>query len=266
MITVQQYVRPQTPEEAYQLNQNKRNRIIGGMLWVKMSSARVNTAIDLCDLGWDTIEESEDAFRIGAMVSLRTLELHEGLNRYTGGALAKAVRDIVGTQFRNMATIGGSIFGRFGFSDVLTLFLALDTDVELYRGGTVPLAQFVHMKRDRDLLMGIVVKKSPLVVSYQAVRNTRTDFPTLTCALAGSEDGYRVAIGARPGRAMLLHDEEGILAGELTEKKIRAFADYAAMHTPTESNVRAGAEYRTHLVRVLCRRALCEVGGTMHGN
>ena len=53
MITIQQYVRPQTLEEAYQLNQNKRNRIIGGMLWLKMSNARIHTAIDLCDLGLD---------------------------------------------------------------------------------------------------------------------------------------------------------------------------------------------------------------------
>jgi CO/xanthine dehydrogenase FAD-binding subunit len=115
MITIQQYVRPQTLEEAYQLNQNKRNRIIGGMLWLKMSNARIHTAIDLCDLGLNTIEESEDVFHIGAMVTLRDLELHEGLNRFTNGAVAKAVHDIVGTQFRNMATVGGSVLAASAF-------------------------------------------------------------------------------------------------------------------------------------------------------
>ena len=34
-----------------------------------------------------------------------------------------------------MSTVGGSIWGRYGFSDVLTLFLAMDTWVELYKGG-----------------------------------------------------------------------------------------------------------------------------------
>ena len=32
MITIQKYVRAQSLEEAWQLNQNKRNRILGGML------------------------------------------------------------------------------------------------------------------------------------------------------------------------------------------------------------------------------------------
>lgn len=85
MITIQKYVRPQSLEEAYQLNQNRRSRIIAGMLWTKMSSGAVNTAIDLCDLGLDTIEETDKQFSIGAMVTLRQIEQHEGLNAYTGG-------------------------------------------------------------------------------------------------------------------------------------------------------------------------------------
>ena len=59
---------------------------------------------------------------IGARVTLRELEQHVGLNTYTHDAVKNAVKDIVGVQFRNMATIGGSIWGRFGFSDVLTVF------------------------------------------------------------------------------------------------------------------------------------------------
>ena len=132
MITIQKYVRAQSLEEAWQLNQNKRNRILGGMLWMRLGKGTVGTAIDLCDLGLDIIEETEDQFSIGAMATLRDLELHEGLNTYSANALRNAVKDIVGVQFRNMATVGGSIWGRFGFSDVLTVFLALDSYVELY--------------------------------------------------------------------------------------------------------------------------------------
>ena len=73
MITIQNYVRPKSLEEAWELNQKKRNRVIGGMLWLKMGRGSVGTAIDLCDLGLDTIEETEDAFSVGAMVSLRQL-------------------------------------------------------------------------------------------------------------------------------------------------------------------------------------------------
>ena len=80
MMNIQKYVRAQSLEEAWQLNQNRRNRVIGGMIWLKMSSASINTAIDLCDLGLNTIEETDEAFSIGAMVTLRELEKHEGFN------------------------------------------------------------------------------------------------------------------------------------------------------------------------------------------
>ena len=46
-------------EQAYELNQKKRNCIIGGMLWLKMGSRMVPTAIDLSTLGLNTIEENE---------------------------------------------------------------------------------------------------------------------------------------------------------------------------------------------------------------
>ena len=62
MFTIQNYVRAQSLEEAWELNQKKRNRVIGGMLWLKMGRGSVQTAIDLCDLGLDTIEETEDTF------------------------------------------------------------------------------------------------------------------------------------------------------------------------------------------------------------
>ena len=137
MITIQKYVRAQSLEEAWQLNQNKRNRILGGMLWLRLGKGSVNTAIDLCDLGLDTIEETEEAFSIGAMATLRDLEMHEGLNAYSSNAVRNAVKDIVGVQFRNMATVGGSIWGRFGFSDVLTVFLALAVVLLLFLRGIV---------------------------------------------------------------------------------------------------------------------------------
>lgn len=261
MMTIKNYVRAQSLEEAYQLNQKRSSRVIGGMVWLKMTKSNVGTAIDLCDLGLDKIEETEDAFSIGAMVSLRELECHESFNAYTCGAAKKAVEDIVGVQFRNCATVGGSIFGRFGFSDVLTFFLTTDCWVELYKGGLVPLKEFAAMKKDRDILVRLIVKKRPGKFVYTAMRNARTDFPILTCAVSEMDGTYRAAIGARPARAILLADEQGLLAGGITEESAAAFANWAAASVPTGSNVRGSAAYRTHLVQVLCRRAMMELGG-----
>ena len=121
--------------------------MLGGMIWLKMENINVGTAIDLSGLGLDTIEETETEFRIGAMASLRALELHEGLAAYTNGAMRESVRHIVGVQLRNLATVGGSLYSRFGFSDVLTMFLAMDSYVELYKGGIVPLEDFAKKGR-----------------------------------------------------------------------------------------------------------------------
>lgn len=250
MITIQKYVRPQTLEEAWQLNQSRRNRILGGMLWLRLGKGSVGTAIDLCDLGLDAIEETPEEFSIGAMATLRDLETHAGLNTYTQNAVANAVKDIVGVQFRNMATVGGSIWGRFGFSDVLTVFLALDSYVELYKGGILPLREFAAMKKDNDILVRLIVKKTPCKVVYTAMRNQRTDFPVLTCAVACRDGACWASIGARPGRAILLRREQK-----------EGFAAFVAENTPTEGNMRGSAAYRTHLVQVLAERSLQELGG-----
>ena len=250
MITIQKYVRAQSLEEAWELNQSKRNRIIGGMLWIRLGSGSVNTAIDLSGLGLNTIEETDEEFSIGAMATLRDLEMHEGLNTYTNGAVANAVKDIVGVQFRNMATVGGSIWGRFGFSDVLTVFLAMDSYVELYKGGIIPLEQFAKMKKDNDILVRLIVKKTPCQVVYTAMRNQRTDFPVLACAVAKMNGEYRASIGARPARAILIRSE-----------RAEDFASFVAQNAPTEGNLRGSAAYRTHLIKVLVERSMGKLGG-----
>ena len=270
MITIRNYKKAESLEEAWRLNQQKSNRIIGGMLWLKMGKGTVQTAIDLSGLSLDQIEETEGAFRIGCMVSLRQLELHAGLDAYTGGAMKEALRHIVGVQFRNLATAGGSIFGRFGFSDVLTMFLAMDSYVELYKGGIVPMREFAGGGFDRDVLVRILVRKLPASFHYSSVRNTRTDFPVLTCAAARFDTetvpDHRFAIGARPGRAIVIEDGDGILSGgfsayESREEQARAFGEYAAAHVPAGSNMRGSAGYRKHLVKVLTQRAVLQMGG-----
>ena len=86
MRVIREYKRAESLEEAWQLNQKKSNRVLGGMVWLKMGKMQIGTAIDLSSLGLDTIEETGEEFRIGCMVTLRDLELDPGLNSYTDGA------------------------------------------------------------------------------------------------------------------------------------------------------------------------------------
>ena len=97
--------------------------------------------------------------------------------------------------------------------------------------------------------------------AYESMRNSKTDFPVLACAAGNWAGQTRVVIGARPARAMVLTDEQGILKNGITEETAAAFAAYAAANTPTSGNIRAGAAYRTHLIEVLTKRALLGLGG-----
>ena len=158
MFRAKDYRRAESLEEAYTLNQKRSNVLVGGMMWLKMGNGQKGTVIDLSGLGLDGIEEDGEQFSIGCMCSLRKLETHEGLNTYFGGIFRECTRHIVGTQFRNGATVGGSMAGRFGFSDILTCLLVTDAYVELYKGGTVPLARFAREGCGRDILVRVLVK------------------------------------------------------------------------------------------------------------
>lgn len=274
MFYYNQYVRAQSLDEAYELYQKKPNFVLGGMLWLKMKNKTLGTAIDLCDLGLDQIDEDENEFRIGAYATLRQIETHEALNAYTHGAIAESVRHIVGVQFRNVATVGGSIWGRFGFSDVMTIFRALGAKVQLHKAGIMDLDEFAALPRTtRDVLVSVIVPKNAKGIVYLSQRNQSTDFPVLTCAVANRSGRYVAVIGASPYMAEPVWDEDGILDcladaktdgnaaltdNSETNAKIDKFAEYVAEHIRFGSNIRAGAEYREIICRVLTRRAVAQ--------
>jgi CO/xanthine dehydrogenase FAD-binding subunit len=249
MLKIKNYVKVQSLEEAYTLYQKKANRIIGGMVWMRMCDYNIATAIDLSGLGLDQIEETESEFSIGCMTTLRQIELHEGLNAYTQGAVCDAVKDIVGVQLRNLATVGGSLYGRYGFSDVLTVFSVLDSYVELYKGGIIPLKEYAKRDYDRDILVRLIIKKTPLKVAFECVRNTRTDFSVLNCAVAVNGKKAYIAVGARPLKAEVI---EGNTSDNLPEKAVKELK--------FESNMRGSEEYRKKLCQVLIKRALTKCG------
>ena len=255
MLTIRQYIRPASLEEAYALAQKRNNVVLGGMGWLSLQKRSVGTAIDLCDLGLDTIQETEDHYRIGAMVTLRDLEQHPGLHALSHGAIAESLKGIVGVQFRNSATVGGSVWARFGFSDVTTILMALEAKVELYKAGTMTMAEFAAKPRtERDILVAVTVPKGARKICYLSQRNTKTDIPVLTCAVVRRAGETFAVVGACPRNAAVYHDD-GTLQGVITEESARAFGERTAAQAVFGSNSRAGADYRRKVAAVLVRRA-----------
>lgn len=254
MIQARNYVKAESLQEAYEVNQKKGTQIVAGMLWLKMGNRTKQTILDLSGLELDYVTENEEEFSIGCMTSLRALETHERLNEEFFGIFRECTRHIVGVQFRNTATVGGSVFGRFGFSDILTCLLALDTYVEFYHEGLVPLAEFAartQLLSERDILVRIVIKKDGRKAVYQSQRLTKTDFPQIACCVAKKDDMWYVSVGARPERAECRKIP--------VDGDIVAAAKAAAESFSYRSNVRAGAEYRKALAEIYIRRAMNEI-------
>ena len=117
------------------------------------------------------------------------------------------------------------------------------------------------MPYDRDILVRVLIPKQELQCQYASVRIAKTDFPVLTCAAAKTNAGVQLAVGARPAKAALVRDEQGLLSHGITEAGAKAFAEHAASVLPTESNPRGSAAYRAHLIKVLAARTILALGG-----
>ena len=257
MLRFERYVCPKTPEKAYALlREDRMATVVGGMMWLRLADRVAPLGIDLSRCGLDRIDETDDAFRIGAMVTLGQLERHEGFAAATCGIFTEAVRDVVGTQFRNLATVGGSVFARMGFSDVVCALLALDVDVELVGAGTVPIVPFVERGAGRDVLTHVVVRKHHYRAAFSSVRNAATDFSALNAAAACWQGSWHVTVGARPKKAALLTGGERTpLRAGFSPAELDAVCELAE-GLDYGTDLRASAEWRRQVAPALIRRAV----------
>lgn len=252
MLQIQQYVKSASLDEAYELLQkNRNNQILGGMIWLKMQERNIPIAIDCSDVLSDEIIEKEDGFLIGAMTSLRTLETHPALNAWCQNMLCDSVKDIVGVQLRNMATVGGSLYSRFGFSDVLCAFLALDTTVYFHHAGAVDIEKFANGYGERDILTHVFVKKEALKAAFRCIRKSATDLSVLNVAAVRTEKQYRITVGATPKCA-----KRYTFALSMTKEEI---ATSLKEKVECASNLRGSVQYRKELVYACVLKALAAI-------
>lgn len=256
MYRFERLVFPETAEEAYEkLREGRNNVVLGGGCWLALGEKRYQTAIDLSRLGLARIEEESEALYLGASLTLRQMETDPISADVAGGLLKNCVAPIVGVQLRNMATLGGSVYSRFGFSDILCALTALECMAELHAGGSVPLEDFMaNGPRGRDLLLAVRIKKENRLGAMETMRLSACDFPALTVAVSHVENrAWHVAIGARPGRAVRSQGAEAMLDNGVCAQDAAACA---ARETAFADNRYASAAYRAILAQTLCARAI----------
>ena len=260
-MLLNEYVRPRDLHEAYELLlTNENNVIIGGGAWLKLTHKEVHKVIDLRSIGLHEIIDKGDHIEIGAMTSLRQIETSEIVQRHYDGIMSKAVKNIMGMNIRNLATLGGSIMGRYSFSDVFTPLLGMDVSLVFFNSGTMKLEEFLKNKRmEKDILVKILLHKKKARGYFYTMKKTRLDFAVINVAVTKAEN-IRITVGARPSMAVrALKAEEYINNIEINDKTILKAAQIAKEEIKTGNNARASKEYRSELVEVYVKRGLKEV-------
>lgn len=258
MFTLLDLVQPETIDDAYQILMAKRNNtILGGCAFLRLSSSRIGTGIELSKLDLDYIKEEQEYIEIGAMTTFRDLETSGILQELFNGILPKAVSHIIGVQFRNVVTVGASVYAKYGFSDLITALLVLETEVQLYKGGRMPLTEFLGRAYEKDLLTKIFIKKNHRKASYQNLRSSASDFPIINVAVSNLDNHWLIVAGAMPSRAKIALQASLQLAKE--NINVDEIAAMAVEELVFGTNARGTAEYRKAVCKVLITRGIREV-------
>ena len=254
-----EFVKAKSLEEAYSLvKASPKNKIVGGGLWLKKGNASVDKLIDLSLLGLDKIEDKGEWVSVGAMVSQRTLEKSELVKEIGNGIINKAVSEIMGPAFRELATVGGSVYGKYGFSDLITALLAVKTKLVFYPDAELTLEEYLAKPGFYDgILTHVLIKKCHPKTYFKKVKITALDYPVVNIAIHKCDKHSFIIAGARPGVAMIAKEASKYL--DEGGKDFAKAADLAVEELNFGDSIAQKADYRKELARTYIRRGLEEV-------
>jgi len=274
---VRVFHQPRTVKEAVGLlhNADAKTCVVAGATDLVLRAPRSVTAlVDIGRLGLSYVKRDGGAVRIGATTTLAELQQSAIIRRLANGILAEAAACCGGIQTRNMASIGGNLANASPAADMAAPLLALDAAVMLQslRGKhRVPLAEFFSGPHKtvakRALVVEILIPagKPRTAWSFQRLARTETDIAIVNVAAAIQIDRQnrctcaRIALGAVAPQPMRAARAEACLTRQaITRELIDGAAETAAGEARPISDLRASAEYRREMSRVLVRRALEE--------
>jgi carbon-monoxide dehydrogenase medium subunit len=249
--------------------------LAGGHSLVPLMKLRLAAPSLLVDLrkvpGLHGVERQNGHWRIGALTPHAVLERSPEL-----GVVSQVAGTIADPQVRNRGTIGGSLAHGDSASDLPAAMLITGAEVTLQgQGGQRTVAagdlfqDYLTTAVAADEVMTEI--RVPALdgwgYGYQKFNRRSEDWAMVgVCAVLKVSDGtcedVRVGLtnmASVPLRATAV--EEALRGQELTAESIARAAEQAADGTNPPSDLNASAEYKRHLARVLCRRALQEALG-----
>jgi carbon-monoxide dehydrogenase medium subunit len=275
-----EYYRPKNLKEALSLlRKNKDAKLLaGGHSLLPAMKLRVSSPSALIDIGrikgLDGIKASKTSVRIGGMTTHAAIESSKEIHKACP-VLAEAAGVIGDIQVRNRGTIGGSLAHADPAADYPTVMLALGADITATgaRGKRkIPAEKFFVDLFTTGLKAGEVLTEVsvPAMKAGQGACYLKHRHPASSYAVVGAaafvsvKNGaakdVRLAIGGATPTPILVKSVEKALAGQSpTAKAITDACESIpeALEFPL-GDIYASGEYRTHLAKVLARRALNE--------
>jgi carbon-monoxide dehydrogenase medium subunit len=272
------YEAPQSLEEAVGMLQaggEEAKLLAGGHSLLPLMKLRLAAPALLVDLrrvpGLHGVQREDGSWRIGAMVPHAELEHAPEL-----GLVSRAAGTIADPQVRNRGTIGGSLAHGDPASDLPGVLLAAEGTVTVQGPGGQRTLEASELFRDylqtalepNEVLTEVRLPAlDGYEFSYQKFNRRSEDWAMVAVSALIKQTGdicedVRVGMtnmGSVPLRARAV--EEALRGQPLEADAITAAAEQAADGTDPPADLNATSDYKRHLARVLCRRALQEAAG-----
>jgi len=273
-----EYTAPDTLEEAIKAladGGEDAKLLAGGHSLIPLMKLRLAAPSLLIDLrkvpGLRGVRRENGGWRIGAMTPHAELEHTPDL-----GIVARAAGTIADPQVRNRGTIGGSLAHGDPASDLPAVMMICEGAVTVQSAGgqrTIAANDLFQNYMETAIDAGEVVTEVSLPAlegwgfGYEKFNRRSEDWAMVAVSAVLKQTGdtcedVRVGLtnmGSVPIRARAV--EEALRGQPVNAETIARAAEQAAEGTEPPADLNASAEYKRHLARVLCRRALHQAAG-----
>ncbi len=274
------YLEPATIEEAVSLlskYDGKAKAMAGGtdlLVQIRSKAIKPEYVVDIgCIPGLDYINYDEkQGLRIGALTTIRAIEKSAKL-RQIYPAISQAAGLLGSVAIRNVATIGGNLCNAAPSADTAPALIGLSAKATIVGPGgerVVPLEDFFTgpggtVFKTGELLVEIQVPVPPPDTKGVYLKHSRTAVDLAVVGVAvimvlepgGVCKDIKIVLGAVAPTPLRAKKAEGVLrGGKIESALIEEAAQVAAGEAQPISDVRASAEYRREIVKVLTRRAI----------
>jgi len=216
------------------------------------------------------IREDEASVYIGATVNLNQVGRLETIGK-SFPYLAEAALSVGSKQVRNRATCIGNLCNASPLADTATPLMALNAVFEVFGPEgerEIPIQEFFVFVRKTSLKPGEIVKgvRVPRTAGHgvftKLARRKEVDLSMVCMTLLKAEDGWRLSFGAVAPTPVRLPKTEALLNQGAA---LEAVLSSAVSEVKPIDDVRASAEYRLDMVKVMLSRGLeqIEKGGAV---